>query len=98
MLSTGVQVGAGSMVEDSVLLPGAVVGRHARLHRVIVDENCMLPDGIEIGFDAAEDRAQFHVTAAGVTLVTAAMLAAAARPMRPHPRRVANGSSVALRG
>jgi glucose-1-phosphate adenylyltransferase len=98
VLSTGVQVGAGSMVEDSVLLPGAVVGRHARLHRVIVDENCMLPDGIEIGFDAAEDRAQFHVTAAGVTLVTAAMLAAAARPMRPHPRRVANGSSVALRG
>lgn len=76
VLSPGVRVGAGSVVEDSVLLPGAVVGRRVRLRRTIVDEGCVLPDGLKVGLSPDEDRARFHVTAAGVTLITADMLRA----------------------
>lgn len=74
VLSDGVSIGPGSSVEASVLLPGAVLGRRVHLRKVIVDEGCQLPDGIRIGFDVNEDRAHFHVTEGGVTLVTAAML------------------------
>jgi glucose-1-phosphate adenylyltransferase len=100
VLSTGVQVGAGSVINESVLLPGAVVGRRVQLHRAIVDENCTLPDGIQIGLDTATDRARFHVTAAGVTLVTAAMLAADPAPQvqRLRLQHAANGSQVAYPG
>jgi glucose-1-phosphate adenylyltransferase len=69
-----VRVGEGSTVEDSLLLPGAVIGRNVVLRRVIVDEGCVLPDGIKVGVHPAEDRARFVVTERGVTLVTARML------------------------
>lgn len=81
VVSPGVQVGAGSVVEDSVLLPGASLGRRVVLRRAIVDEGCVLPDGLRVGVSADEDRARFHVTAGGVTLVTAQML------QRPVPSR-----------
>jgi glucose-1-phosphate adenylyltransferase len=82
VLSDACQVGAGSVVEDAVLLPGAAVGPGSRLRKVIVDEQCTLPAGLVVGFDADEDRARFHVTPAGVTLVTAAMLRAPADAAR----------------
>jgi ADP-glucose pyrophosphorylase len=50
------------------------VGRHAKLRRVIVDEGARIPEGMAIGFDAAEDRRRFYVSEGGVTLVTAEML------------------------
>jgi glucose-1-phosphate adenylyltransferase len=82
-LFSRVRVGAGSLVEDALLLPGVTVGRNAVVRRAIVDEGCTLPDGIRIGVHADEDRARFTVTDKGVTLVTAGMLA---------PGAVASGS------
>lgn len=75
VLSTNVRVGEGSVVDESMLLPGVVLGRNVVLRRAIVDEACVLPDGIKIGLCPAEDRARFTVTENGVTLVTARMLA-----------------------
>lgn len=74
LLSPQVHVGEGSVIEDSVLLPGVRVGRNVVLRRAIVDEHCVLPDGIKIGVWPDEDGARFTVTASGVTLVTAGML------------------------
>jgi glucose-1-phosphate adenylyltransferase len=74
LLSPQVHVGEGSVIEDSVLLPGVRVGRNVVLRRVIVDEHCVLPDGIKIGVRPDEDGARFTVTASGVTLVTPGML------------------------
>jgi glucose-1-phosphate adenylyltransferase len=73
------RVGEAGVVEDSLLLPGAVVGRQVVLRRAIVDERCVLPDGIRIGVNRAEDRARFTVTDKGVVLVTPQMLDGAAR-------------------
>jgi glucose-1-phosphate adenylyltransferase len=70
-----VHIGEGSVVEDSLLLPGVEIGRNVLLRRAIVDEGCVLPDGLKVGVHPAEDRSRFFVTERGVTLVTARMLA-----------------------
>jgi glucose-1-phosphate adenylyltransferase len=61
-------------IEDSVLLPNVDVGRHVKLKRVIVDKNCKIPEGLEVGINPEEDRKRFHVSANGVTLITPEML------------------------
>lgn len=69
-----------STVEQAVLLPDVDVGRNCRLRKVVVDTGCRIPDGMEIGFDAAEDARRFFRTEEGVVLVTPAMLANLSSP------------------
>jgi glucose-1-phosphate adenylyltransferase len=76
VLFTGVKLHSYSKVEDSVILPGADVGQHSRLRKVVVDEGCRIPPGMSIGFDATEDARRFHRSPGGVALVTGPMLAA----------------------
>jgi glucose-1-phosphate adenylyltransferase len=61
-------------VEDAVLLPDVVIGRHARVRRAIVDRGCRIPEGMVIGEDAAEDARRFTRSENGITLVTRVML------------------------
>ncbi len=70
VLSPGVFVHSYSQVRDSVLLDGVDIGRHADLHRVIVDKGVRVPAGTRLGFDAEQDRARgLHVTESGITVV-----------------------------
>jgi glucose-1-phosphate adenylyltransferase len=78
LLSTDARIEEGSRIESSVLLPGATIGRRCMIKRCIIDENCNIPDGLQIGVDAAMDRKRFLVTDGGVVLVTADMLKAIA--------------------
>jgi glucose-1-phosphate adenylyltransferase len=39
-----------------------------------VDKNCVIPDGLTVGFDPEEDRKRFYVTNNGITLITPEML------------------------
>jgi glucose-1-phosphate adenylyltransferase len=74
LLFSNVQVRSFSSIEDSVILPNVDISRHARLRRVVVDKNCMIPDGLTVGFDPDEDRKRFYVTESGITLITPEML------------------------
>ena len=74
LLFSKVRVGEGSEVTDSLLLPNVVVGRDVVLRRTIIDKHCVVPDGLQVGVDPAEDRRRFMVTEKGVTLVTPEML------------------------
>ena len=74
LLYSSVHAHSYSSIEQSVLLSGVDVGRHAKLRRVIVDEGARIPEGMVIGYDAAEDSRRFYVSEGGVTLVTAEML------------------------
>jgi len=74
LLFSRVHVHSFAVVEDSVILPNVDIGRGARLRRVVVDKECRIPAGMEIGFDPVEDAKRFHVSAKGITLVTAEML------------------------
>lgn len=78
VLFSGVHLHSYSRVEESVLLPGADVGRKCRLRKVVVDEGCRIPDGMTIGYDAVDDARRFYCSPDGVVLVTSAMLAALA--------------------
>ncbi len=75
LLFSNCRVHSWSQVNWSVLLPNAEVGRRARLHRVVIDRGCRIPDDMVIGEDAELDARRFRVTAGGVTLVTRDMLA-----------------------
>jgi glucose-1-phosphate adenylyltransferase len=74
LLSVNVHVHSYCTIEDTVILPSVVVGRHAVIRRAIIDKHCVLPQGFTVGLDPARDRSRFHVTDKGVTLVTPAML------------------------
>ena len=74
ILFSKARVAEHSLVEDSVVLGDVVIGRGVVLKRVIVDEGCVIPDGFKAGVHPDEDRAHFHVTERGVTLITPDML------------------------
>jgi len=74
VLFSDVRVNSYGSIEDSVILPKVNLGRYVKLRRVVVDKGCEIPDGMEIGFNAEEDRKRFYVSEKGVTLVTPEML------------------------
>lgn len=59
-----------SLVEDSILFENVTIGRHVRIRRAIIDKGVVLPDGVVIGYDAAEDRRNgYTVTGSGIVVV-----------------------------
>ena len=74
VLFSQVRVHSYSQVNWSVVLPGVQIGRHARITRAVIDRDCIIPDHLVIGEDAAEDARRFHRTDSGITLVTRDML------------------------
>ena len=74
LLFSNVHVHSYSNVEDSVILPNVEIGRNVRLKRVVVDKNCVIPEGLTVGYDLEEDRRRFYVTDKGITLITPEML------------------------
>jgi glucose-1-phosphate adenylyltransferase len=53
-----------------VILPNVRIGTDCRIRGAVIDEDCEIPDGTVIGYDAAEDAKRFHITRRGVVLVT----------------------------
>ena len=75
VLFSNVRVNSYSTIDKSVILPQAEVGRNVRMRNAIVDRGCVIPKGMVIGHDAAQDRANgLRVTDSGVVLVTRGML------------------------
>ncbi|HID75243.1 MAG TPA: glucose-1-phosphate adenylyltransferase [Planctomycetaceae bacterium] len=70
ILGYQVRVNSYSIVEDSILFNRVDVGRHARIRRAIIDKGVRIPEGVQIGYDHALDRARgFTVTEQGVTVI-----------------------------
>ncbi len=69
ILSRGVKIHAGAMVEDSILLDNCDVGRRAKLRKVILDKNVRIPEDTVIGYDHELDRRFHHVTQSGIVVV-----------------------------
>ncbi len=69
ILSPNVVVHSYAEIEDSILLSGVDVGRHAKIRRTIIDRDVHIPEGMRIGYDLNEDMKRFTVTASGIVVV-----------------------------
>lgn len=69
ILSPRVRVNSYAQVHESILFDGVEVGRHARIRRAILDKGVIVPPGVTIGYDPAEDRRRFTVSEGGVVVV-----------------------------
>lgn len=74
LLFSNVEVQNHSRVERSVVMPGVQVGSQCVIRNAVVDKGCVIPDGTQIGVNLDDDRERFHVSPAGVVLVTPDML------------------------
>ncbi|NJN64915.1 MAG: glucose-1-phosphate adenylyltransferase [Acidobacteria bacterium] len=63
------RVNSWARVEDSILMHGVDVGRHAVVRRAIVDKGVHIPAEYRIGVDPEEDRARFTVTEQGIVVI-----------------------------
>ena len=69
ILSPRVRVHSYVEIEDSILLDGVDVGRHAKIRRAIIDKEIQIPEGMEIGYNLDEDAKRFTVTPSGIVVV-----------------------------
>ncbi len=74
LLFSDIRVEDSTLIDGAVLLPGISIGRGCNLKRCILDEGCVVPDGMQIGVDPTMDQKRFYVTKHGVVLVTPDML------------------------
>lgn len=75
VLFSNVRVHSYSTITTSVILPGVEVKRGVKMRNAIVDRGCTIPEGMVIGFDPAQDRANgLRVTESNLVLVTRGML------------------------
>ncbi len=70
MLCPNVRVHSFCDVDQSILMPGVRVGRHARIRRAIIDRDVFIPRGAQIGYNEEEDRRRHTVSDNGVVVVT----------------------------
>ena len=74
LLSSKVWEHSHAHLDQAVVLPGADIGRFARLRKVVVDRGCHIPEGLVVGENPEQDALRFHRTAGGVTLISGPML------------------------
>jgi glucose-1-phosphate adenylyltransferase len=71
ILCPNVRVHSFCEIEQTILMPGVRVGRHARVRRAIIDRDVLIPRGTLIGYNVEEDRRRHTITDGGVVVVTA---------------------------
>ncbi len=75
LLFSNVRLESYSNIEQSVLLPNVRVARSCKIKRAIIDRSCEIPEGMVIGYDQEQDKANgFRITDKGIVLVTRNML------------------------
>ncbi|MFK7893867.1 MAG: glucose-1-phosphate adenylyltransferase [Granulosicoccus sp.] len=64
-----VRIGEKSLIDNSLVLPGATLGRKCKVRKAIIDSGVILPDGTEIGYHPNEDGLYHHISPNGITVV-----------------------------
>ncbi len=74
LLFTGVLCCSYSALDEAVVLPDCIIGRGARLRKVVVDRGVKIPPGLIVGEDPELDAKRFRRTESGISLITQDML------------------------
>jgi glucose-1-phosphate adenylyltransferase len=69
VLSPGVKVESGALIEDSVIMDDVVVGPDAVIRRAIIDKNVEVPAGATIGVDPELDARRFTLSSKRVVVI-----------------------------
>jgi glucose-1-phosphate adenylyltransferase len=70
ILGPRVRINSYAQVSDSILFEGVTVGRNAKIRRAIIDKDVVIPENVEIGFNADEDRKRgFSISPGGVVVI-----------------------------
>ena len=69
VLSPDVRVNSYSRVERCVLFEGVSIGRRARIMNAIIDKDVTVPEGMEIGYNAEQDKKKFFVSPSGIIVI-----------------------------
>ena len=73
VLGYNVRVNSWATVEESILFDGVEIGRNCKVRRAIIDKRVSLPEGTQIGYDLAQDRAAgYTVTESGIVVISKA--------------------------
>lgn len=70
ILFTDVQIDEQSQVDDSLILPGAMIGKRCRIRNAIIDSRVRIEDGTEIGYDRYSDALRYNISRNGTVIVT----------------------------
>ena len=93
LLSVGCEVGAHTLIEDSVILPNVRIGRGCRIRRAIIDAGSVIADATVI--DAASPRtAPGYISPMGIMLFASATVS---EPLDPTRRLDPTGRRPVLR-
>lgn len=74
LLFSNVIVNEHASVENSVILPNVVVNKKVKIRNAVIDKGCVIPEGMQIGYDPVADKQRFEVSPNGIVLVTPDML------------------------
>jgi len=69
ILSSGVVIEDGAMVEQSIIFEGTTIRRGAKLKRSIVDKQVMIPENFSVGFDHEKDNTYFKISPKGIRTI-----------------------------
>jgi glucose-1-phosphate adenylyltransferase len=64
-----VRIDAEAELEGAVVLPGAHIGRGAKIRNAIVAEKAVVFPNARIGYDTKADRSRFPVSRKGIVIV-----------------------------
>ena len=70
VLCPNVRVHSFCDIDQSIVMPGVRIGRHARIRRAIIDRDVFVPRGALIGYNEEEDRRRHTVSDSGIVVVT----------------------------
>ncbi|MFF2909531.1 glucose-1-phosphate adenylyltransferase [Paenibacillus sp. NPDC057934] len=76
VLFYGVEIGEGSLITDSVIMPKVKIGKNVRIHKAIISENTVIEDYMEIGTQReneeeillVDDRSKKRISVAAKTI------------------------------
>ena len=74
LIFTGARINSYSKLEEVVMLPECIVGRHVKLKRVVIDHGVRIPEGLVVGEDPVLDAKRFRVSEKGICLITQPMI------------------------
>jgi hypothetical protein len=91
IVSPGVKVHTGALVEGSVLMHDVDVGGDAVIRNAIIDKNVVVPEGARIGVDLDRDRERFVVSDGGIVVIGKGQKVDARLPAEPLPPNQTRG-------